>query len=478
MTKHPKGIWFVSALYLWEYFSFYGMRAIFVLYLINQAKITDHKAYAIYGAFTALAYLAPLAGGLIADKIIGFRNALILGGLLMTIGHFLLGLDPQDLFYVALAFIICGFGYFESNIACLVNELYPDNHPKRDSGFVILYVGGNIGGALAPILCGYVAYAYGWKYGFSLAGFGMLIGIFIFLAGSKHIPNISKTADDSYIKRSCKNIFVAIVSALIIITSVVVIQNEYESYLVGGVSVIATIVFIYFIINNPQHRSKLLFAVLFMAFALLFWVFDDMIFTAIEVFIDRNVNSHLLGINIPASVLICANPITIMVLGVLIALVWQKAKPSANYKTMFKFSLGFILQFLSFAILAFAAYIATFDGKSSIIWVAISISLLGAAELFINPIALSNITKAGGAKYAGFMAALYTLYTSSIAELSSSRLAQLASEQDISKIHDLKTQAGLFFKLFGQVSIALLAIIVIWLAITLIVKYRNRDALN
>ncbi len=105
----------------------------------------------------------------------------------MTIGHFILGFDPQDLFYVALAFIICGFGYFESNITCLVNELYPDNHPKRDSGFVILYIGGNIGWCISSILCGYVAYAYGWEYGFSLAGFGMLTGILIFISGSKHI---------------------------------------------------------------------------------------------------------------------------------------------------------------------------------------------------------------------------------------------------------------------------------------------------
>ena len=111
------------------------MRAILVLYLIDQVKMSDHVSYTIFGAFSALAYLAPLAGGIIADRVIGFRNSIILGGLLMAAGHLLLGFDPQDLFYVALAFIICGFGYFDSNIACLVNQLYPDDHPKRDSGF-------------------------------------------------------------------------------------------------------------------------------------------------------------------------------------------------------------------------------------------------------------------------------------------------------------------------------------------------------
>ncbi|QLE78562.1 MFS transporter [Francisella sp. Scap27] len=469
-NKHPKGIWFVSILYMFEYFSFYGMRAIFVLYLINQLKFTDHYSYAIYGAFTALAYLAPLLGGVIADKILGFRNALILGGLLMTCGHFILGLDPNDLFFVALAFIICGFGYFESNIACLVNQLYPEDHPKRDSGFILLYLGGNAGGTLAPIICGYVAYMFGYEYGFSIAGVGMLIGILIFIAGSKHIPNVIPNYSENHIKRLLKGLFIALISFCIIAVAVLVIQNEYETYLVSSVSIIATIAFIALIVKNKQYRSKLLFAIPFIIFALLFWVFDDMIFTSFEVFIDRNISSQIAGFTIPASVLICINPLTIIILGVIISIAWQKNKPAQNYKQMMRFSFGFILQFLSFSLLAFSAYLATATGKSSIIWVAISISLLGAAELFINPIALSNITKAGGAKYAGFMAALYTLYTSSIAELSSAKLAQLSAEQDISKAHDLTTQAKLFFSLFGSIAIALLAIIIIWLGITICYK--------
>ncbi|AIT10338.1 hypothetical protein LO80_09220 [Candidatus Francisella endociliophora] len=449
------------------------MRAIFVLYLVNQLKFTDHRSYAIYGAFTALAYLAPLLGGIIADKLIGFRNALILGAGLMTCGHLILGYDAQDMFYIALAFIICGFGYFESNIACLVNQIYPEDHPKRDSGFVILYIGGNMGGALAPIACGYAAYYLGWEYGFSIAGIGMFIGILIFLYGSKHIPNITPT-NSNYTLRLFKNLFIALASFLVIVGCVYTIQNDYETYVVGIVTVFATLAFIGLIFKNTQYRSKLLFAVLFMIFAILFWIFDDMIFTAIEVFLDRNIDSHLFGINIPASVLICVNPIAIIVLGTLISMQWQKNNPAKGYKQMIRFTFGFTLQFISFTTLAFAAYLATTTGKSSIVWAGIAIAILGVAEIFINPVALSNITKAGGAKYAGFMAALYTLYTSSIAELSSSRLAQLAATQDISKVKDLHEQARLFFDLFSQVSITLIGIIIIWLGITFIYKFRQR----
>ena len=474
MTKHPKGIWFVSVLYFWEYFSFYGMRAIFVLYLINELQISDHRSYAIYGAFTGLAYLAPLVGGVIADKVMGFRNALILGGLLMCIGHFILGFDPKDLFYIALAFIICGFGYFESNIACLVNQLYSNNHPKRDSGFIILYVGANIGGPIGAILCGYITYFGTWEYAFSVAGIGMFTGVLIFISGLKHIPNIIPTDVRSYKQRFAKNILIALISFASILISIYIIQNGYETYLISSTTIIATLMLIIIMIKNRNLRSKIFFTIPFIVFAMLFWIFDDMSFTAIEVFIDRNVDLYIGKLYIPASVLICINPFTVMLLGIIIAFVWQKNKVSSNLKQMVRFSLGFIIQFISFICLSFAAYLATLTGKASIEWVVASIALLGAAELFINPIALSNITKAGGAKYAGFMAALYTLYTSSIAELSSARLAQLTSEQDIEKIHDLKTQAGLFMKLFGQVSLALLMIIIIWLTITLIIKVRSR----
>lgn len=474
-NKHPKGIWYTSAIYFWEYFSFYGMRAIFVLYLVNELKISDHRSYAIYGAFTALAYLAPLLGGVIADKLIGFRNALILGASLMTCGHLLLGYDAQDMFYIALAFIICGFGYFESNIACLVNQLYPEDHSKRDSGFVLLYIGGNMGGVLAPIACGYAAYYLGWEYGFSIAGIGMLIGIMIFLFGSKHIPNINPTNNNSYLFKLFKSLFISAVSLLVIVGCIYTIQNDYETYIVGVVTLFATAAFILLIIKNKQYRSKLLFAILFMVFAMLFWIFSDMIFTAIEVFLDRNINSHIAGINIPASVLISVNPIAIIVLGTLISLQWQKNNPAKGYKQMIRFAFGFILQFIAFATLAFAAYLATTSGKSSIVWAGLAISILGAAEIFINPVALSNITKAGGAKYAGFMAALYTLYTSSIAELSSSRLAQLATTKDITKVDDIHQQAKLFFSLFSHVSIVLVGIIIAWLAITFIYRFKQNN---
>ena len=211
-----------------------------------------------------------------------------------------------------------------------------------------------------------------------------------------------------------------------------------------------------------------------MIFALMFWVFDDMSFTAIEVFVDRNIYDHLAGIPIPAPVLGCLNPLTVVVLGICISLFWQKTSTSKDYKQMIRFAIGFVLQFIAFATFAFAAFIAIPSGKSSIIWAGLAISILGAAEIFINPVALSNITKSGGAKYAGFMAALYTLYTSSIAELSSSRLAQLAATQDISKVKDLHEQARLFFDLFSQVSIALIGIIIVWLGITFIYRFRQK----
>ena len=156
----------------------------------------------------------------------------------MTCGHLILGYDAQDMFYIALAFIICGFGYFESNIACLVNQIYPEDHPKRDSGFVILYIGGNIGGPIGAMLCGYLSHFVSWDFGFSIAGIGMLFGIVIFLSGSKHIPNINPLKYSIAIYRMISAVFIAILSFVVLVGIVECIKHDYETYIVSLVTLI------------------------------------------------------------------------------------------------------------------------------------------------------------------------------------------------------------------------------------------------
>ena len=180
---HPAGLYTLFFAEMWERFSFYGMRALLLFYMIKGfLGYGDSDAYAVYGAYTALVYLTPFFGGMLADRLLGARRAVILGGLLMAAGHLLMAVSSEIAFFVALALLICGNGFFKPNISTMVGGLYPAGSPKRDAGFTLFYMGINLGAAMSPLLCGYIGETYGWHYGFGLATVGMLTGLAVFVA--------------------------------------------------------------------------------------------------------------------------------------------------------------------------------------------------------------------------------------------------------------------------------------------------------
>jgi POT family proton-dependent oligopeptide transporter len=183
LLGHPVGLFTLFFAEMWERFSYYGMRALLVFYMIKGfLGYGDSQAYAVYGAYAALVYATPFIGGMLADKLLGARKAVVLGGLLMAAGHLLMTIENHYAFFGALALLIAGNGFFKPNISTIVGSLYPKGSGKRDAGFTIFYIGINLGAALAPLLCGYVGETYGWHYGFGLATIGMLAGVAIFVA--------------------------------------------------------------------------------------------------------------------------------------------------------------------------------------------------------------------------------------------------------------------------------------------------------
>ena len=183
LLGHPTGLYTLFFAEMWERFSYYGMRALLILYMIKGfLGYGDQDATAVYGAYTALVYMTPFFGGMIADKLLGSRVCVVIGGLLMAGGHLLMTIEQEFWFFAALGLLIVGNGFFKPNISTIVGSLYPEGSPKRDGGFTIFYIGINLGAAMAPLLCGYIGETYGWHLGFGLATIGMLIGIAIFVA--------------------------------------------------------------------------------------------------------------------------------------------------------------------------------------------------------------------------------------------------------------------------------------------------------
>lgn len=180
---HPNGLFLLFFVEMWERFSYYGMRALLIFYMTKGfLHLDDKSAYAIYGAYTALVYATPFIGGMLADKLLGHRRAVVFGGLLMAAGHLLMTIEGKTAFYVALALLICGNGFFKPNISTMIGALYPQGDPRRDGGFTIFYMGINLGAAMSPLICGYVGETFGWHYGFGLATIGMLSGLMTFVA--------------------------------------------------------------------------------------------------------------------------------------------------------------------------------------------------------------------------------------------------------------------------------------------------------
>ena len=183
---HPTGLYMLFFAEMWERFSYYGMRALLVFYMTKGfLGYGDKQAYSVYGAYTALVYMTPYFGGLIADRFLGQRRAVVLGGLLMAAGHMLMTVEQSWAFFGALALLIAGNGFFKPNISTIVGNLYPRDSSKKDSGFTLFYIGINLGAAMSPILCGYVGETYGWHYGFGLATLGMLVGVAVFVAPTR-----------------------------------------------------------------------------------------------------------------------------------------------------------------------------------------------------------------------------------------------------------------------------------------------------
>lgn len=183
---HPTGLYTLFFAEMWERFSFYGMRALLLLYMLKGfLGFGDRDANAVYGAYTALVYMTPFFGGMIADRLLGARTSVVIGGLLMAGGHLLMMIEKELWFFTALGLLIAGNGFFKPNISSMVGELYPEGSPKRDGGFTLFYIGINLGAAMSPLLCGYVGEVYGWHYGFGLATIGMLVGLAVFIAPNR-----------------------------------------------------------------------------------------------------------------------------------------------------------------------------------------------------------------------------------------------------------------------------------------------------
>lgn len=377
---HPKGLFVLFFTEMWERFSYYGMRAILVLYLVAQTRgdnpglgWTDKEALALYGWYTMLVYVASIPGGWIADKILGQKKSVLFGAILLCFGHGILAVEQMWAFYTGLGLIIAGVGLLKPNISTMVGGLYGKHDIRRDKGFTIFYIGINVGAFLSALIVGYVGETYGWHYGFGLAGIGMLLGLVQYVLGQKHLEGVG-----DYLGLS---------------------DNAEERAALEKP-----------LTSVEKDRIKVL--LISFLLVIVFWGAFEQAGGLMNIYAKENTNRMLFGWQIPASWFQSLNAFFIIVLGTGVANFWAKRKlEHKQASSLFKMIIGLIIMGSGFFFMSAASTQFQDTGSSAMSWLVLAYLFHTVGELCLSPVALSFITKLAPAKYASIMMGVYFAVT-------------------------------------------------------------------
>ncbi|MGV9269875.1 peptide MFS transporter [Kitasatospora sp. NPDC003701] len=424
---HPRGLATLFMTEMWERFSFYGMRALLVLYLVAETKngglgYSAALGAAIVGVYNAMVYLFALPGGWIADRFWGPRKTVAVGGCVIMIGHFLLAVPATASFFIGMAFIAVGSGLLKANISTMVGHLYDGpNDPRRDGGFTIFYMGINLGAFAAPLVIGTVGQKVDWHLGFALAGVGMALGLIQYLVGTRHLSAKSNlvTAPISAAEKSAvlrkAGLWLAVAAvfyAVVALTGHFTIQWAIWPLSIAGIA-IPTIYFARMKRDkdlSPDEKSKMTGYIWFFVAAAVFWMIYDQSSSTLSIFAEENTSSTLLGFDFPTSWFQSLNPLYIMALAPVFAWLWVwLSKRAKNPSTTMKFAFGLLMIGASFLVMMMAMAAASGGTKVTPLWLAVVYLVQTVGELTVSPVGLSVTTKLAPAKYASQMMGLWFL---------------------------------------------------------------------
>ncbi|MFN2421317.1 MAG: peptide MFS transporter, partial [Gemmatimonadota bacterium] len=429
---HPRGLATLFFTEMWERFSYYGMRAILILFMTAAATGTnpglgfeDGQAAAIYGLYTGLVYLMALPGGWVADKLWGLRKAVFVGGCIIAAGHFSLAIPSMPTFYVGLLLIVTGTGLLKPNISAIVGDLYPEGGARRDAGYSVYYMGINLGAFLGPILVGLFGENYNWHWGFSLAGIGMIFGVIQYRLGMKHLGSAGMfdPEERSIVIRRARNFYITLgVVGLLAIgavyLAVVVLGIDLQRIARGlGVAIVAlTIAYFAYLLIAGGHTSleKRRLLVIFWLFVLaaLFWSGFEQAGSSLNLFAERLTDRVVLGWEAPASWLQSVNAIFIILLAPVFGSIWTwLAHRRANPSIPVKFGLGLIGLAAGFFVLAWGAANASAENPVSPSWLVVTYFLHTCGELALSPVGLSSISKLAPRSRVGQMMGIWFVAT-------------------------------------------------------------------
>jgi len=481
---HPRGLMTLFFTELWERFGYYGMRAILVLYMTDAARgglgINNEISGAIYGLFTFGVYALALPGGWIADRVIGQRQAVFVGGVIIAAGYYSLGL-PMILpgselwsFYLGLTLVVLGTGLLKPNVSAIVGGLYTDDTPaRRDAGFSIFYMGINLGAFFGPLICGLVGEKVSWHLGFSLAGVGMTAGLIQYSLGRRHLRGvgelIAEAAEPVKLAVARKSLIFGLVVAAAIVGAIVVASNtgamnlsivEFAQWTGAIVVVVAAIYFasvIAFGCHNKVERHRVFVIFLLFLGAAMFWSGFEQAGSSMNIFARDLTDRVVFGWEVPTSWLQSINPVFIILLAPVMGMLWVKLG-ERNPSIPLKFGMGLVLLGVGFLVMAWGALYVPENAAAdpavgvTMTWLVVTYFFHTVGELALSPVGLSSVTKLSPDRLVGQMmgtwfmgAALGNL----VAGLIASRIDNLPPNELFTVVASIVIGAGIVFVLFS-----------------------------
>jgi POT family proton-dependent oligopeptide transporter len=415
---------------MWERFSYYGMRALLILYM-TAATLGENPgmgmdigtAAAIYGLYTSLVYLLALPGGWVADNLWGQRKAVFVGGCIIAAGHFSMAVPGDATFYLGLVLIVIGTGLLKPNVSTVVGELYPEGGARRDAGFSIFYMGINLGAFMGPLVTGALGEGYRWHLGFSMAGIGMVLGLIQYKMGDRHLGDAGhlktsrSAAEVAALSRRFFGIWWSVVAAVALFAwlatrgVIAVSLQQVAGYLGSGILVVVGVYFAYLMLfggHTTDEKKRL--GVIFWLFLLaaVFWSGFEQAGSSLNLFASELTDRNVMGWQMPASFLQSVNPVMIILLAPLFGSLWVwLARRRANPSIPVKFGLGLLGLSAGFFVLAWGAAQATIENPVTPAWLVVTYFLHTSGELALSPVGLSSITKLSPAGRVGQMMGIW-----------------------------------------------------------------------
>jgi POT family proton-dependent oligopeptide transporter len=452
---HPRGLLVCFATELWERFSFYGMKYLLLLYLTKYHLFSDANGLEVLGSYAALVYAMPVIGGLLADRYLGMRKAVIFGGLLLVAGHLGMAVEGEQarqiggeivrdenalqVFYLSLALIVIGVGFLKPNISTIVGRLYTEDDPRRDSGFTIFYMGINIGAFAATLLCGYLGETYGWAYGFGAAGIGMLVGLVTFTLGQPLLYGHAEPADPQRLARRSPiglsnewTIYLGSLAGVAVAWQMLQFQGAVGMLLnLLSLAVLAGLTWFITTRCNRVERGRMIALIILTMSTVVFWALFEQAAASMTLFADRVMDRNLLGFEFTASQFGSLNSMFIFLMAPVFAWLWTRlGQRGLEPSTPVKFALGIAQAGLGFGALVWGAANPDEAGLVAGYWMVLAYFLHTTGELCLSPVGLSAVTKLSVPSVVGVMMGAWFLATA-YSEFVAAQLAKLAAIETV-----------------------------------------------